>query len=39
MIEIVNLHKTFGNNQVLKGVDLTIEEGETNVIIGTISIS
>ena len=34
MIEIVNLHKTFGNNHVLKGVDLTIEEGETNVIIG-----
>ena len=34
MIEIVNLHKTFGENHVLKGVDLTIEEGETNVIIG-----
>lgn len=34
MIEIVNLHKTFGENHVLQGVDLTIEEGETNVIIG-----
>ncbi len=34
MIEIVNLHKSFGNNNVLKGVNLTIEEGETNVIIG-----
>ncbi len=34
MIEIKNLHKTFGNNSVLKGVNLTIEEGETNVIIG-----
>jgi phospholipid/cholesterol/gamma-HCH transport system ATP-binding protein len=34
MIEIVNLHKSFGHNRVLKGVNLTIEEGETNVIIG-----
>lgn len=34
MIEIVNLHKSFGNNYVLRGVNLTIEEGETNVIIG-----
>lgn len=34
MIEIVNLHKIFGNNYVLRGVNLTIEEGETNVIIG-----
>lgn len=34
MIEIVNLHKIFGNNYVLKGVNLTIEEGETSVIIG-----
>lgn len=34
MIEIVNLHKSFGNIHVLRGVNLTIEEGETNVIIG-----
>lgn len=34
MIEIQNLHKTFGTNHVLKGINLTIEEGETNVIIG-----
>jgi phospholipid/cholesterol/gamma-HCH transport system ATP-binding protein len=34
MIEIVNLHKKFGENFVLKGIDLLIEEGETNVIIG-----
>lgn len=34
MIEINNLHKTFGDNNVLRGVDLTIEEGETSVIIG-----
>ncbi len=34
MIEIVDLHKTFGDNHVLRGVNLTIEEGETSVIIG-----
>jgi len=34
MIEIVNLHKSFSDNYVLRGVNLTIEEGETNVIIG-----
>ena len=34
MIEIVDLHKSFGSNHVLRGVNLTIEEGETNAIIG-----
>lgn len=34
MIRIVNLHKAFGENQVLRGVDLTIEKGETLAIIG-----
>ena len=34
MIEIVDLHKSFGSNYVLRGVNLTIEEGETNAIIG-----
>ena len=34
MIEINNLHKSFGNNKVLKGVNLTINKGETLVIIG-----
>jgi len=34
MIEIKNLHKSFGNNNVLRGIDLTIETGETIVIIG-----
>lgn len=34
MIEIVNLHKTFGGKKVLNGINLTIEEGETSVIIG-----
>jgi phospholipid/cholesterol/gamma-HCH transport system ATP-binding protein len=34
MIEIKNLKKSFGNNQVLRGVNLSIEEGKTTVIIG-----
>lgn len=34
MIEIKNLKKSFGTKQVLRGVDLIIEEGKTNVIIG-----
>ncbi|OGU57365.1 MAG: ABC transporter ATP-binding protein [Ignavibacteria bacterium RBG_13_36_8] len=34
MIEIVNLHKEFGENQVLRGVNLTINDGETLAIIG-----
>lgn len=34
MIEIKNLQKSFGSKPVLRGVDLTIEEGITNVIIG-----
>jgi len=34
MIEIVNLHKSFGSKKVLKGASLSIAEGETSVIIG-----
>ncbi|GMA47093.1 hypothetical protein GCM10025854_13430 [Tetragenococcus muriaticus] len=34
MINIQNLHKTFGENQVLKGIDLTIDTGEVVVVIG-----
>jgi phospholipid/cholesterol/gamma-HCH transport system ATP-binding protein len=34
MIEINNLHKSFGSNNVLNGVNLNIEKGETLVIIG-----
>lgn len=34
MIEIINLHKSFGDNHVLKGVNLTIKEGESLAIIG-----
>ena len=34
MITIDNLHKAFGSNEVLKGIDLTMEKGQTTVIIG-----
>lgn len=34
MIEIKNLHKSFGHVEVLKGVDVSIEEKEVVVIIG-----
>ncbi len=34
MIEIKNLHKYFGTLEVLKGIDLVIEQGEVVVIIG-----
>ncbi len=33
-IEINNLHKQFGKNQVLKGVDLTIDKGNIYAILG-----
>lgn len=34
MIEIKNLWKAFNSNQVLKGLDLTIDDGESLVVIG-----
>ena len=34
MIEIKNIKKSFGDNKVLQGVNLTINKGETLVIIG-----
>ena len=34
MIRLENLHKSFGPKQVLRGITLDIEEGETTVIIG-----
>jgi phospholipid/cholesterol/gamma-HCH transport system ATP-binding protein len=34
MIRIVDLHKSFGGKKVLQGVNLTIERGETLVVIG-----
>ena len=34
MIQIKNLHKSFNENEVLKGIDDNIEKGEVVVIIG-----
>ncbi len=34
MIQVSNIHKAFGDNQVLKGIDLTIEKGKVVVILG-----
>jgi cystine transport system ATP-binding protein len=34
MIQVTNIHKAFGSNQVLKGIDLTIEKGKVVVILG-----
>ncbi len=34
MIEVVDLWKSFGDNHVLKGISLTVEKGETFVVLG-----
>ncbi|WP_281847950.1 ABC transporter ATP-binding protein [Olleya namhaensis] len=34
MIEVKNLHKSFGDAHILKGVTTTFEKGKTNLIIG-----
>ena len=34
MVELKNIHKSFGKNHILKGVDLNIEKGEVVVILG-----
>ena len=34
MIELQNIHRSFGENQVLRGVSLTVTRGESVVIIG-----
>ena len=34
MIKLENVHKSFGKNEVLKGIDLHIEKGQVVVIIG-----
>lgn len=35
VIDIHNLHKTFGTLEVLKGIDLTVERGQTVSILGS----
>ncbi len=34
MLEIKNVHKSFGNNEILKGVDIKVEKGDIIVILG-----
>ena len=34
MIQVKDIHKAFGKNQVLRGVSLTVAEGSTTVILG-----
>lgn len=34
MVSLKNIHKSFGNNQVLKGIDLNINKGEVVVLLG-----
>jgi len=34
MIETINIHKTFGDNQVLRGIDAQFKPGKNNLIIG-----
>ncbi|MDU5261305.1 MAG: ATP-binding cassette domain-containing protein, partial [Clostridium celatum] len=34
MIRVSNLHKSFGKNDVLKGIDEHIKKGEVVVVIG-----
>jgi polar amino acid transport system ATP-binding protein/cystine transport system ATP-binding protein len=34
MIEVTQLHKSFGSLEILKGIDLTVHQGEIVVIIG-----
>lgn len=34
MIEFVDIHKSFGDNRVLAGVDLAVREGETFFVLG-----
>lgn len=35
MLEVKNLYKSFGDTEVLKGIDLSLEKGEVMVIIGS----
>ncbi len=34
MLKITNVHKAFGNNKILKGVDLEVKKGDVVVILG-----
>ena len=34
MIEVENVHKSFGDLEVLKGINLTVQKGEVVSVIG-----
>ena len=34
MIDVINLKKKFGDNEILKGIDIKIEKGDIVVVIG-----
>jgi L-cystine transport system ATP-binding protein len=34
MIQLKNIHKSFGKNKIIKGIDLTVSKGEVVVILG-----
>ncbi|WP_027127058.1 ABC transporter ATP-binding protein [Gelidibacter mesophilus] len=34
MIEVNNIHKSFGDNEILKGISTKFEKGKTNLVIG-----
>lgn len=34
MLKVTDVHKAFGKNEILKGVDLTVNKGDVVVILG-----
>lgn len=38
MIEVINLRKSFGDTEILKGVSTTLETGKINLIIGQVAL-
>ncbi len=34
MIDVINLEKHFGDNEVLRGINVTIDKGDIMVVIG-----
>ena len=35
ILDVKNIHKSFGNNEVLKGIDFSLEKGDVLSIIGS----